>query len=416
MATAASRALPPPPASPAAPAIRAGWALFDPFVLTGEEAVAEDPAAAAACTTSAGRGVCVSLRLADPPAASYVEMRTDAEPFGTPSVVATDGDLLLIDMFVKVPATSSHEQNSFVYRAHPSSPSLRLLPHRDDWYAYTGIVDRRRDGTEEEEEFVAVAFSTEVIFAGGARWGERPEGCEDEDDEVGKLTRFSSSTGQCEVLTLPIPFDPSKGLYKFTWRTDKVFPFYGLMCFVDYHRGILLCDVFAAGSPELRFLPFPEIEVWDDEYDYCHGRRLPEAYRTVDVSRGLMRFVDVSDGLFGRRRNPLTTPEMEWEKDSVLQVQDLWNSSYEFRRSPLPRRAPEFPTVCRHDPDVVQFALLDPKCRTKNAWVIMVDTRQMELQAYVPYTNQAKEGADEHEVVGCLFYDKPLMCSDLNNF
>lgn len=111
-----------------------------------------------------------------------------------------------------------------------------------------------------------------------------------------------------------------------------------------------------------------------------------------------------------------TTPEMEWEKDSVLQVQDLWNSSYEFRRSPLPRRAPEYPAVCRHDPDVVQFALLDPKCRTKNAWVIMVDTRQMELQAYVPYTNQAKEGADEHEFVGCLFYDKPLMCSDLNNF
>ncbi|CAO2037532.1 unnamed protein product [Urochloa humidicola] len=418
----ASRALPPPPAFLAAPAIHAGWALFDPFVVTQDVADANNTTSAAFCTTSSGHDVRVSLRLADPPAASYVEMRTNAELHGESSVVAADGDLLLIDMaVVEPPSTISREHNFLVYKAHPSSPSLQLLPDNEDCNSYAGIAARRSaDGVE---EFVAAAFDTEITLAGDG------EGAE----EVGKLTRFTSSTGQHEELDLPIPFDPSKGLYKLVWHTDKTFAFRdGLMCFVDYHRGILLCDVFAT-SPELRLIPFPEIEIWDDEHDYCNGRRLPQEHRTVDVSNGVMRFVDVSDGLFGRRRHPFAVTvttwtlrsspaaemeEWDWEKDGVLQVGDLWESS-EFRRSPLPRRAPLYPAVCKHDPGVVGFALMDPKFVTKDAWVIMVDVREMELLAYAPYTNQAKEGEvyEEYEAVaGCLFYDTPFICSDLYSF
>ncbi|CAL4889420.1 unnamed protein product [Urochloa decumbens] len=426
---AASRSLIVPPASPAAPPIRAGWTLFDPFVVTEDAAAAvtNDDTAATCCVTRCGRDVRVSLRLADPPSASYVVMRTDAELHGTPKVVAADGDLLLIEMaVVEPPSTVSREQNFLVYTAHPSSPSLLLLPHRDDdSYFYTGIVA----GEEEEEEFVAAAFSTEITRAG--------DGDDEGAKEVGWLTRFSSSTGQHEVLDLPIPYDPSKGLYKLVWHTDKVFAFRGRhMCFVDYHRGILLCDVFTTNtSPELRFLPLPEIEVWDEEHDYFNGRRLPQEHRTVDVSKGgVMRFVDVSDGLFGRRRHPyavtVTTWTLraaaaaevavwEWEKDGVLQVGDLWNSC-EFRRSPLPRRAPLFPAVCKRDPGVVGFALMDWNSSTKDAWVIVVDVREMELLAYAPYTNQAKEGEVHEEgyevVAGCLFHDTPFICSDIYNY
>ncbi|CAN6277853.1 unnamed protein product [Urochloa humidicola] len=410
MATAAASRAPAPP-------IRAGWALFDPYVVTEDVVAAAngDNSTAACCATSGGREVRVSLRLADPPAVSYVEMRTDAELHlhGTPSVVAADGDLLLIDMACTTSLDVEH--NFLVYKAHPSSPSLRLLPRRDDHsYAYY-------TGDEEEEEFVAAAFKTELSCEGG--------------EEVGRLKRFTSSTGKHEELELPI----AKGLHRLVWHTDKVFAFRGLMCFVDYHRGILLCDVFAAagggegggGSPELRFLPLPaEIEVWDEEHDYSHGRRHPEEHRTVDVSGGgVMRFVDVSDGLFGRRRDhpfavTVTTwtlraemMEWEWEKDGVLQVGDLWSSG-EFRRSPLPRgRAPLYPAVCKRDPGVVGFALMDPKMPTKDAWVITVDVRGMELLAYAPYTNQAKEGEvyeEGYEVVaGCLFYDTPFVGSDL---
>ncbi|CAL4970824.1 unnamed protein product [Urochloa decumbens] len=416
MATAAAaRALSPPPAFPAAPPIRAGWTLFDPFVVTEDAAAAaaavtNDDTAAACCVTRCGHDVRVSLRLADPPSASYVVMRTNAELHGTPRVVAADGDLLLIEMAVVEPlSTVSREQNFLVYTAHPSSPSLLLLPHRDDdSYFYTGIVA----GEEEEEEFVAAAFSTEITRAG--------DGDDEGADEVGWLTRFSSSTGQHELV----------------WHTDKVFAFRGRhMCFVDYHRGILLCDVFAA-SPELRFLPVPaEIEVWDDEHDYFNGRRNPQEHRTVDVSKGgVMRFVDVSDGLFGRRRHPFAVTvttwtlraaaaaevaEWEWEKDGVLQVGDLWNSC-EFRRSPLPRRAPVYPAVCKHDTSVVGFALMDWNSSTEDAWVITVDVREMELLAYAPYTNQAKEGEVHEEwyevVAGCLFHDTPFICSDIYSY
>ncbi|CAL5059750.1 unnamed protein product [Urochloa decumbens] len=300
MATAAAaRPLPPPPAFPAAPPIRAGWTLFDPFVVTEDFAAAaavanDDTSAAACCVTRCGRDVRVSLRLADPPAASYVVMRADAELHGKPKVVAADGDLLLIEMaVVEPPSTVSREQNF-------------------------------------------------------------------------------------------------------------------LVCFVDYHRGILLCDVFAA-SPELR-----------------------STGRSTSASKGgVMRFVDVSDGLFGRRRHPyavtVTTwtlraaevAEWEWEKDGVLQVGDLWNSC-EFRRSPLPRRAPVYPAVCKHGTSVVGFANMDWNSSTKDAWVIVVDVREMELLAYAPYTNQAKEGEVNEEgyevVAGCLFHDTPFICSDIFNY
>nr|CAB3445962.1 unnamed protein product [Digitaria exilis] len=171
----------------------------------------------------------------------------------------------------------------------------------------------------------------------------------------------------------------------------------------------------------------------DDKHDYCYGRGLPATYRTVGVtSHGVMRFVDVSDDLFGRRRDPFgvtittwtlrkttTVPkEMGWVKDAVLRLDDLWSFD-EFRRSSLLRWVPGLPAVCRHDPDAVVFALLDPKSIGADAWVIMVDLRQMELLAYVPYINQAKgddAGGESCKVDGCLFLDRPFVCSGLYSF
>ena len=70
------------------------------------------------------------------------------------------------------------------------------------------------------------------------------------DDETGLLSRFSSSTERWDVLDLPIPFNPKKGLCKFIWESDDMFALDGLMFWVDYHRGMINCDVFA-DSPVL---------------------------------------------------------------------------------------------------------------------------------------------------------------------
>ena len=53
------------------------------------------------------------------------------------------------------------------------------------------------------------------------------------DDETGLLSRFSSSTERWDVLDLPIPFNPKKGLYKFVWDSDDKFALDGLMFWVD---------------------------------------------------------------------------------------------------------------------------------------------------------------------------------------
>ncbi|CAO2191244.1 unnamed protein product [Urochloa humidicola] len=350
-------------------------------------------------------------------------MRIDAELYDEPMVLSADGDLLLIHTILAVrdPPPCSYQDNFFVYRAHPAKtpPSLQLLPQFGEWGCralHTGISCRGG------EEFVVAAFHTDIVVPGGegsgSGWGEAEEGANW--DEVGVLSRFSSSTGQWEVKELPIPFDTSKGLYPFTWHTDKVFSLRGFTCWVDYHRGILYCDAFS-DLPELRFVQLPGIEIWDDLRDYSDGRQQPVAYRTVEVSQGIVKFVDVDNGQFGLKKSSgfsvtswtLRTLELEWEKDGVLQVDDLW-SLEKFRDSPLPRWVPEFPVVNKHDSDVLHFVLRGPRSSAK-AWVISVSMRQKLLKSYMPYTNDYTSLPKQEEDLDLtnLFFDTPFICTDL---
>lgn len=400
-------------AATAAPRSRADWELFHSTILMREVA---DPSAA--CAASNGGHVRVSLRLAKPPAPSYVEMQIDAELYAKPTILSADGDLLLIHTVLafRDPPPCTYQDNFFVYRAHPVlTPSLRLLPQFGEWGArvlHTGISCR------DDGEFVVSAFHANIIL-GGEEGGRRSW---DEVGEVGELSRFSSSTGRWEVKELPIPYDPDQGLYPLTWDTDKVFSFRGFTCWVDYHRGILCCDVFS-DSPELRFVQLPGIEIWDDLHDYSYGRQLPVAYRTVQVSQGIIKFVDVDNGQFGRNKSSgfsvtswtlRTLLELEWEKDSVLQVDDLWCLE-KFRGSPLPRWVPEFPVVSKHNSDLLHFVLRGPYSSAK-AWMITVSMRQKLLESYIPYTNDYTHLPKEEEDLDLsrLFLDSPLICTDLN--
>ncbi|XP_022682920.1 uncharacterized protein LOC111257425 [Setaria italica] len=335
-------------------------------------------------------------------------MLIDAELYDDPTVLAADGDLLLIHTVVAIrDPPPFYQDNFFVHRAHPVTPSLRLLPQFGDWAAHARHTGISCLGGE----FVVAAFHSSIIRGEeGASW-----------DEVGVLSRFSSSTEQWEVKELPIPFDSDRGLYPLTWTTDKVFSFRGFMCWVDYHHGILYCDVFS-DLPELRFVQLPGIEIWDDSHDYSYGRQMPVAYKTVEVSNGVIKFVDVDNGQFGVKKSSgfcitswtLRTPELEWEKDGdVLQVDDLW-SLEEFRDSPLPRWVPEFPVVSKHDSDVVHFVLRGPRSGAK-AWVISVGTRPKLLKSYMPYKNDYTNLWKEEEDLDLtsLFFDTPFICSDL---
>ncbi|KAK3152390.1 hypothetical protein QOZ80_2BG0158260 [Eleusine coracana subsp. coracana] len=346
-----------------------GWAMLDPWPLD------EDPAATstglAICPASDGQALRVSLRLAAPPAHSYLHLHTDSDLNVKPSLLAADGALLLLHMTVSVvrnnPTFPSFETNFFVYKAHPEMAWLRLLPEFEDHCAsvgHTGIANK------DDDDYVVAGFRVKMLTRDEcATWDDEDE--EDGYREVGELSRFSSSTDRWDLVELPIPFDPDKGLFKFVWDSDDLFALDGFMFWVDYHRGMLYCDVFAE-SPSLRFIQLPGIRVWGQDQNYSNGRQLPRAYRTVGVCRGAVKFVDIDDGFFGTRKTSgfrittwsLNMADLVWVKDSVVEVDDLWLQP-EFQDSTLPRWAPEFPVVNKQDGDLLHCILRGPELLAK---------------------------------------------------
>ena len=204
------------------------------------------------------------------------------------------------------------------------------------------------------------------------------------------------------------------GLDPLCWEADAVFAFRGLMCWADYHRGILFCDV-AADHPELRYVRFPGIEIHND---FSNGRGAPEEYRTAAVSHGRLWFVDVDDGCFRTSSTfpatftvttwTLRTPELEWVKEHTLCLSDLW-SHWKYRRSPLPGSVPRFPIVDMQQADVLHFVLRESFDATMH-WTITVDMKNWWcLMAYAPYQNETEE-PEADEDVSNMFGDIPLVC------
>ncbi|KAE8767027.1 hypothetical protein D1007_61663 [Hordeum vulgare] len=79
------------------------------------------------------------------------------------------------------------------------------------------------------------------------------------------------------------------------WDTDTVIPFSRWLCWIDYHRGILFCDVFGEPIPTVSFLAFPL-----DEYPSAHTLKeikpSSSLYRGASVSfdDDMIKFVNVT--------------------------------------------------------------------------------------------------------------------------
>lgn len=245
--------------------------------------------------------------------------------------------------------------------------------------------------------------------------------------EVAELFRYSSATKKWELKRLDMP--ASIGLYPLCYETDAVFAFGESMCWADYHRGILLCDV-AAADPSLRFVRFPLPEFWDHFLD---GRGLPAKYRTACVSGGRLWFVDVDDGRFRRARSSpddgrlrgaprssgegtvttwtLRTPELEWTKEHTLRFSELW-SDRKYRRSPLPRSMPGFPMVDMRQADVLHFVVKGRWESAEPHWTITVDIRNRSPTSHELYQNAIEVPEAERDVSN-IFFDDPLICCEL---
>uniref|UniRef100_K4A2L5 DUF1618 domain-containing protein n=1 Tax=Setaria italica TaxID=4555 RepID=K4A2L5_SETIT len=335
-----------------APEAKLEWATFDRRVIQDRFPFSSTDAFS---KTSNDRAVRVSLRLAPPPMASYVQLHTDDVVYGgTPKVVSADGDLLLIHMVVAVPGESPSDfpGNFLVYKASPESPQLYALPTLGD--------DCGGD------DFFAANLQSLV--------GEDRE-------EVAQLFRYSSLSKEWKLFHLDCPEDLENGFYPICWHTDSVFCYGAYMCWADYHQGIVYCDV-SADDIDLRFVRFPGIETRLGIM--CDGRELPEKIRTVAVNKGKIWFINVDDGRFvsggrsecsvsmwtlrggasSRSHRGLAPPlwtlktlELKWEKEHTFVLSDLW-LVVKYQQSPLPRSL-----TLHHEPGeelVLPFSLCFP--------------------------------------------------------
>ncbi|CAL4944796.1 unnamed protein product [Urochloa decumbens] len=383
----------PPRGDPSSPPARAGWALFDTRVATGHLA---GTSTAAAAKTRNGRDVRVSLRrVATPPACSCVQLSTDDKLSKDPSVVAADGDLLLLHMVVAVKGifTKKFPHNFFVYKADLESPTLLSLPPPpSDWKAQPGATGIARKGSE----FVVANLRT------------RADVVVEVEVAVVWLYRPSSGTDQWETKQLAMPYAPREGIVEVFWHTDTLFSSRGFICWVDFHRGIIYCDVFSPDL-ELGFVRFPGIEMWRGD------RGSPNMNRAVSICRGHLKFVDIDDGRFRSsgsdddvdfisdsddegcfcrddnydgctiRTWTLRLPEFEWEEEAVLRLTDL-SSLPSYQDSPLPRAVPILPIVDMEEDSILHFIVNGPGFYDK-AWMVTVDMKNKSLVQYALYEN-----------------------------
>jgi hypothetical protein len=140
-----------------------------------------------------------------------------------------------------------HEE-FFVYTASPLVSLTRLLCVNDtikfDLRDSIGILCR------DDGEF-AVAHLTVNLKKGK---GKHTGGCPMTADLWCMFSQDLASWRCTKFLPIHCPEDKAEDLI--WWETDTVVAFGNFICWVDYLRGILMCDVFSP-SPEIQYVPLP---------------------------------------------------------------------------------------------------------------------------------------------------------------
>jgi hypothetical protein len=298
----------------------------------------------ASCLSSAGKRIHVSFRLAAPPGNStlfldWPDVR-DPEELQTPEVIAAHGDSVLIQARDCTDLGSSASFEYFVYRAAGGGPpSMSLLPpcylQRGGGSPRTGSGRRlkaaRKMGSTDtgllrrgEDEFaVAQLIMYEpaelcVLRSGSLEWEtKRPS------------VIYAEGARGDEVNQ--------------SWETDAVVPIGDqFLCWVDYNRGLVLCDVFDdLEEPVLRCVPLPVERNQGQRHGYHeYGRTFKYARNIGTTAAGAVRFVSIDrrcccGGLLesrcprSRYSFTLTTwtldmDSMTWSIDGVLHCDELW--------------------------------------------------------------------------------------------
>ncbi|CAN6234260.1 unnamed protein product [Urochloa humidicola] len=250
---------PPPLAAGGAATTTSSWALLDLKAYIADRR----NETTAIGFTRAGHEIHATLCAAAPPRVSHLCVHcpaplTPADLGTEPAILAHCGGGLIFFMAAVCNASVCFEhamQDFFVYRAAARRrPSLTRLPHPGlsrnitaGGAAMVGLL--RCSGGDDEDDYVIAALGHSQ--GGGGRVV---------DHTRFDLHRFDSREGKwaTETLQLNGPMSPSPGLTFFCHGTHKVVALgRGFMGWVDLCRGIVFCDVLAAGRPELHYILLP---------------------------------------------------------------------------------------------------------------------------------------------------------------
>ncbi|XP_037455664.1 uncharacterized protein LOC119326064 [Triticum dicoccoides] len=186
------------------------------------------------------------------------------------------------------------------------------------------------------------------------------------------------------------------------WQTNTVIPFDHFLCWIDYYRGILLCDVFGVPNPTVSFLRFPL-----NKFPSTHNRSNTSSwvYRgasVVDAGRTL-KFIDIArnDGIgYGPLKpgagfivscHTLSSCKSAWKKEYEVRNEDLWALN---TPECLPRDILMFPQVHIDNPNIVQFIVISEfKWALKKMRVVAIDMKTMTVDSFSKYID-GKEDKD----------------------
>ncbi|CAN6362430.1 unnamed protein product [Urochloa humidicola] len=412
------------PAAAAAAAACPRWVMLNRY--SHRQFADAKTTTSAASHTSMGHLFRVSFRLAPPPACSTFHSDwagSDDVPNQDPHIVASHGDCLLLDVTCPNPNRmyANVVTDYFLYDAGGGAagfPALSLLPacffpkafergkdtgccasaatgRRHLWKDNTGVL-RRGSGE------VTVA-QLEVPKPEGWKFRDKAELCV---LDTGRLewvlhrgvpiVHGEATAGKAEELMV-------------WWETDVAVPVGDrFLCFVDYFRGFLLCDMAAdVAAVGLRYVPLP-VEPPNGCPNFDGERPCMEMFRNMAAAgAGAVRFVTIESRCCcgaagkstcesGRFLFTVTTWTLNldvdeeaaaWVKDGVLDCEEIWvMPGY----GSLPRMKLTFPVFSCDDPDIVCFMVHNAAYRygkDRKVWMLEINIRSKTLRSVAPYNN-----------------------------